>query len=340
MSRATGNRSDRERLAAALRAVLPRTVNVRVGRGKGLIVDLDIDGRRLTGAWIREGTLRQVHDILDGDTDRPDVVVARRLLPGARQILSAAGIGWVDESGAAEVATNDIIISRTGRPPASTERSPRWTLSVLSVAEALLCGTGATTVAAMQAATGLSAGSCVNALRTLSELGLLTSSIARGPSSGRRVADPDALLDAYAVAAVSLAPSLALRVGVIWQDAVEGVAELGRRLEEAGISWAVTGAVGAAVVAPLLTNVTTADIYFEANTIAQLEAIAREMDLRPIEGGRLTLRPFPTRTTRLLASSRNGVRVVPWPRLFVDLAGEGVRGEEAAEHLRENIRGT
>ena len=125
-----------------------------------------------------------------------------------------------------------------------------------------------------------------------------------------------------------------------WRDTVEGVAELGGRLDAAGISWAVTGAVGAAVVAPLLTNVTTADVYIDANTIAQLEATAREMDLRPIDGGRITLRPFPTRTTKLLASSVRGVRVVPWPRLFVDLAGEGVRGEEAAEHLRETIRGS
>ena len=85
--------------------------------------------------------------------------------------------------------------------------------------------------------------------------------------------------------------------------------------------------------------VTTADMYVDANTIAQLDAIARQMDLRPIDGGRLTLRPFPTRTANLLASSTHGVRVVPWPRLFVDLAGEGVRGEEAAEHLRETIRG-
>lgn len=339
MSNATVNRSNRGRLDAALRSVLPQTVNLRVGRGKGLIVELDLDGHRMTGAWLGEGSLRQVREIVDGDGDRPHVVAARRLLPGARDALSAAGIGWVDESGAAEIATSGIIVSRTGRPSKTAERSPHWTPAVLSVAEALLCRTGAT-VSAIQATTGLSAGSSVNALRILSELGLLTSSIARGPSSGRRVLDPDGLLDAYAVAASSLAPPLALRVGVTWQDVVEGVAGLGRRLDGAGISWAVTGAAGAAVVAPLLTNVTTADMYVDANTIAQLEAIARQMDLRPIDGGRLTLRPFPTRTANLLASSTHGVRVVPWPRLFVDLAGEGVRGEEAAEHLRETIRGS
>lgn len=338
MSRATVNRTDRRRLEAAVRAVLPRTVKVRAGRDKGRMVELDVDARRMTGVWLGEGSLRQIREILDRGTDRPDVVAARRLLPGAREALSAAGIGWVDESGAAEIATGGIIVSRSGRPSTTAERSSRWTSAVLSVAEALLCGTGAT-VSAIQSTTGLSTGSSVNALRTLSELGLLTSSIGRGPSSGRRVADPDALLDAYAVAAASLAPSLSVRVGVTWQDIVEGVAGLGRRLDGAGIDWALTGAAGAALIAPLLTNITTAGMYVDANTIAQLEAIAREMDLRPIDGGRLTLRPFPTRTARLLASTTQGVRVVPWPRLFVDLAGEGVRGEEAAEHLRETIGG-
>lgn len=30
---------------------------------------------------------------------------------------------------------------------------------------------------------------------------------------------------------------------------------------------------------------------------------------------------------------------VPWPRVYVDLPAEGVRGEEAAEHLREVMHG-
>ena len=55
MSNATVNRSNRGRLDAALRSVLPQTVNLRVGRGKGLIVELDLDGHRMTGAWLGEG---------------------------------------------------------------------------------------------------------------------------------------------------------------------------------------------------------------------------------------------------------------------------------------------
>ena len=69
------------------------------------------------------------------------------------------------------------------------------------------------------------------------------------------------------------------------------------------------------------------------------KAAAAAVNLRPIEGGRLTLRPFPTVAVRALASKVDGLRVAPWPRVYVDLRRSGVRGEEAAEHLREVFRG-
>ena len=40
-----------------------------------------------------------------------------------------------------------------------------------------------------------------------------------------------------------------------------------------------------------------------------------------------------------LAAVKDGLRLVPWPRAYADLRVVGVRGEEAAEHLRETIRG-
>jgi hypothetical protein len=86
---------------------------------------------------------------------------------------------------------------------------------------------------------------------------------------------------------------------------------------------------------PYLTEVATADVYVDGETMASLEAIAAEAGLRPIDGGRLTLRPFPTTTARSLATETAGLQVAPWPRVYADLRMEGVRGEEAAEHLRE-----
>ena len=102
---------------------------------------------------------------------------------------------------------------------------------------------------------------------------------------------------------------------------------------------AATGAAAAEVLAPTLTTLGSAEIYVQADTMAQIEAMARKAGLKQIDGGRLTLKPFPTMTSSVLASVVGGIRVVPWPRVYADLRLVGVRGEDAAEHLREVMRG-
>lgn len=325
------------RVEAAVRAVLPRSARIRVHRHDS-VVDLVVNGVPIEATWITEGGLRQVRGLLTRRRACPDIVVARRLSPGAREALSAAGVGWVDETGAAEIVLKSLIISRSGHPDVSPARPPRWTPAVLAVAEALLYGTNAT-VAAAQEATGLSTGSCTYALGVLTELELLSSEARRGRGSARRITNPDELLDAYATAAAGKAPAATLTVGVTWRDIVTGLIETGRRWETAGVDWAATGAVAASVIAPYLTSVTTAEVYVDAGTIGDLEVVAAKANLRPIEGGRLTLIPFPTATSRVLAEEIDGLPVVPWPRVYADLRTTGVRGEEAAEHLLEVVRG-
>jgi len=319
--------------------VLPRLVKARVPksqRNTGAV--LIVGGQELGIEWIGEGTLGHARRVLAKRRHRPDIVAARRLSPGARKALSDAGIGWVDETGAAEIAVGSIVVSRTGRTPEPADQPKRWTAAVLAVAEAILCGTKPT-VAATVSATGLSTGSCTQALRFLSDLGLLEAPARRGKFSGRHVTDPDQLLEAYASAAEQAPTPLSLQVGVTWRDPVAGLAETGRRWNEAKLAWAATGAVAASAIAPYLTSVTTAEVYVDAESMVLLEAAAAAVDLRPIEGGRLTLRPFPTVAVRELASKVDGLRVAPWPRVYVDLRRSGVRGEEAAEHLREVIPG-
>ncbi len=250
--------------------------------------------------------------------------------------LSEAGIGWVDESGAAEIAVGTIVVSRSGVTDKRDKRPKGWTRSVLAVAEAALCGIRAT-ASAMREATGLSMGSCVNALRVLTDLGLLEAAAARGRDSSRRVGDLDRLFDAYATAAETLASDLRLEVGVTWRDLADGVRSVARRWDSADVEYAVTGALAAEVLAPYLTSVPTAEVYVATDTIVGLEAAAAAVGLRPIEGGRLVLRPFPTVSTRRLAGEVDVLRVAPWPRVYVDLLHAGVRGEDSAEHLKEVV---
>jgi hypothetical protein len=294
-----------------------------------------VAGQRVGLTWVGEGNLGEVRRALAA-APHPDVVVGRRLSPGAREALAQAGVSWADETGAAEVALGTIVVSRTGRTVPAGPRPARWAPATLAVAEGLLCGVPAT-VAATQAATGLSSGSCTTALRTLTDLGLLEADAARGRAAGRRVVDPGALLAAYADAADALRPPERLAIGVTWRDPVAGLAELGRSWTSAGIEWCATGAVAAAILAPHLTQVGAAEVYVDAHTLAGLEAVAAEARLKPIEGGRLTLRPLPTLGVRRLAIEEGGLRLAPWPRVYTDLRTIGVRGEEAAEHLLEVV---
>ena len=326
------------RAEAALRVLLPATASMTVVGAHDSLVDVKVAGRRLRVVWAGEGWRRDIDPVIEKHDSRIDVVAARRMSAGGRAALNEAGIGWVDELGNAEVAIGSLLISRTGLVEHNEPPIPKWTPAVVAVTEALLLGTSAT-VSAIQGATGLSTGSCTNALRTLTELGYLEAATKRGRGSARNINDVDALLDAYANAAPGLTAELEVNVGVTWRDTIEGVRTVGKKWDEVGIEWAATGTVAGALTAPLLTNVSSAVVYVNQNTVATLNAAATTIDLKPLDGGRLTLRPFPTVTTSKLSEIIEDVKVAPWPRVYVDLRTTGVRGEEAADHLREVKRG-
>lgn len=325
------------RMAAALRAVLPPLVPVEVTAAPGPSdASVRIGDHRLLVRWVGKAGLREVRDTLRL-ADRPDVIVGSHLSLAARAEAGDAGLSWVDETGAAEIAVGQLVVSRTGRPPEERRRTAGWTASVISVAEAILCGTPAT-VSATAEATGHSLSSTAHALTTLTEMGLLDAETLRGPRSGRRVVDADRLLDEYAHAARRRSKA-ELRCGLAWRDPVGSVAQVAQRWERAGIAWAATAALGAAVLAPYLAEVTSGEVYVEATGQPELLAVARVGRIEPLDGGRLLLRPFPTAGSRLLAAEAGGLRVAPWPRVYADLRQVGVRGEEAAEHLREVVGG-
>ncbi len=190
----------------------------------------------------------------------------------------------------------------------------------------------------MAAATGRSTSTAAGALRELTALGLLASAANRGPRSGRKLVDPEILLDSYAGAASRLRSAQSLRIGVPWKHPLEVLEETGERWDKAGFVWAATGAMGAAVLAPYLTEFGEGEVYVDVPSEAGLRVAAARVGLEPLEGGRLVLRPFPTATSRRRRTMEEGIWIAPWPRIYSDLQHVGVRGEEAAEHLRETVR--
>lgn len=332
--------SDTDRILQDLRAVLPHGSQVSVEDAddppRDVLVTLNT--MTLRARWVTSGTLADTRRALSM-RPRPDLLVGSRLSQAARELTQDAGVGWVDETGAANVTTKHLLISRQGHRPSrpASGRVATWTPAVQGVAEALLVGTRPT-VDGVVSATGVAPSTAAAALRFLTDEGLLVATAARGRRSGRTIPDPLALLNAYAAAVSALPIRFSRRVGTTWRDPIAGATEAGRTWTSLNVAWAATGALSAAAVAPLVTQVSPMVIYLEAPSLAALTAAAAAAGLPPIEGGRLMVRPFPgTVTRRLTQTLDSGLNTVPWPRAYADLRPTGVRGEEAAEHLAERM---
>jgi len=329
-----------DRAIKSLRAVLPRAVDLsaapessaQTGNQHRWDVVVLIAGRGVTVEWLRAGTLPAVRDVL-ARHPRPDVVVTPRMSEGAKAAASDAGIGWVEETGAAEIALPFLIVSRTAVAHLPT-KPKRWRPSHLGVAEALLEGVRPT-VSAMTKATGMSASTVTTALAFLTSEGLLDADAARGRKSARHLNDPAALLDSYATAVENFPPAHEIQVGFLPKDPIRDIIRIGRAWSGHNVVWAATSAVAAATLAPFATQVAPLVIYVFADTYPQLVSVADLVDLTPIRGGRLVLRPFPTKATAKLCTWQDGLSIVPWARCYADLVPTGVRGEDIATNLRE-----
>jgi hypothetical protein len=327
---------DNDRALRAFEGVLPTDAGITVREQLDRDTVVEVAEQRLRIRWLSVGWPRQLKDAL-ARKPRPDIVAAPLLSPGSRHLASQQGIGWLDESGAADISRGTLLISRDGTPPLPLDTRLGWRPAALAVCEALLTGCPAT-VAAVTERTNLATGTVVGSLKFLNENGLLQAPAARGRTSGRHVADYDSLLDAYAAAAERLRPPTVVRVGALWRDPMQGVVEAGQAWDAINIRWAATSALAAAAMAPLLTETTPIEIYVTSRTISDLRKSAEVAGLREIDGGRILLRPFPTPANDALTEEiKPGLFSVLWPRAYADLRTVGVRGEDAAEHLREEM---
>lgn len=254
--RPDGCRAERR---AALEAVLPSGTRVELAHQRDQDFLVFVAGRKLRIRWLTVGWPRQVAEALRS-RPRPDIIAAPRLSPGARELAGSEHVGWVDESGAAEIHAEALLISRTGDPRKPVEAKLGWRPATLAVCEVLLAGCPAT-VSAVASETDLALSTVAESLKFLERDGLLDAQAARGPQSRRHVPDVNALLDAYAAAAERLRSPISLRVGVLWRDPIMGVVEAGRSWNSGRISWAVTSALSAARMAPMLTEVAPMEIY-------------------------------------------------------------------------------
>lgn len=266
-----------------------------------------------------------------------DVVFARRFSEGARAKLADHRIGWVDESGQANVNLRSglVILREPQMPEMSEGKSDRWTQTMLSAAEAILAGTPPT-VEAVEAATGMSRGAAANAMARFEQRGRLSRpEPKRGRGVARRIDDIDAFIDDYTSAAKEFrAKQKPMRLHRLMADPLDVLAtDIGPNLTAVGATWAVSGAAASTLLAPYLSDVPILELYVDPqhfdNTLAEV------IDARDVPRGHvIEVRESPTPV-----SAKGpwvvGVQVALPARVYADLMAAGGRFEEAAHHLRE-----
>jgi len=325
------------RTESALQSVLPGPLRVSAIKGPARDLDVMIAGAKLRVRWLPVGWPREVEDAARTDP-RPDIVIAPKMSPGAQKAAKDKGIGWIDETGAARIVIADplIVIEKDGDPREPLNTKVGWRRSTLAVCEAILAEIADPTVNSVVSATGISIGSAAAALKFLEQDGHLEGSVARGPDAARRIADRDLLLDAYSTAAARLRIPTSIEVGVLWRDPIPNLIAVGSSWNAAGFEWAMTSALSASLLAPFMTEVAPMEVYVTGRTPTDLHRAAQAVGLSAIVGGRLILRPFPTPAgARVSFEIAPGASSALWPRAFADLRVAGVRGDDAAEHLRE-----
>jgi hypothetical protein len=105
------------------------------------------------------------------------------------------------------------------------------------------------------------------------------------------------------------------------------------------MKWALSGWAGLELAAPFVTTVPVLHVAVEADALVdgRLRDVMRFTKLREVEeGARVEFRAFSPFVLSLATKLRD-LPVVSAPRLYADLRALGGRGEEAADHVREEL---
>lgn len=267
-------------------------------------------------------------------------VVAERLSPGAREVLRAREIAYYDRSGSLFFKHGDITID-IDRPAKSAERGTlgsEFEGAREQVVHALLHTHGRPfTGLELASLSGTSPFTVSQTLRILEPKGLVEGQRA-GRGAQRRLADPGALLDAWAAVWIRRPEPTTEWFFFAAKPGQMGSSIGWRLLKAAGISdWAYTGAEAGNYLAPLLTSVDRLDLVvppgraLEIARAVPLQAAKSGWNVRLIErSGAATMfqRPIPEYDMPLASP------YVVYLDLLKDDRG---RNKELAQHLRANV---
>jgi len=332
------------RIRDALRSVLPRGLRVEVEPLDEIVPTFTVIVRagkvehRFVVGWALEGWPADVERLLRL-APTVDVVSARAVSVGARESLTAHGIGWIDETGGAHLTLPSglVVVRDTVDRPQPPARDAHWARSTVAIAEAILSGTDPR-VDSVEHATGLSRGAAAKALAQLEHGRFLDRKTERGPDSARHVTDTAGLLDRYSTAVAALVHKTpVIKLHRLWDDPLGSlIHDIAPRLRSEEVAWAATGAAASMLLAPYLSNLTIVELYINEALTFDVERLAELLDARAVERGhRIEIRALPNQITATAGPVIDGVRCAPPARVYADLLAKGGRSAEAAQHLRE-----
>lgn len=324
-------------------------------RREGELVWVAIDGevQLFWPLWVGEGLpadARRGRNEIAHRLDLPHgvlpVVVARRISPGAHEVLEPEGISWADASGRARIVVpRRLYLMRLEPIRADARRGFKWSAAAETIAETILTsaagkhgpGVPIGRVIEIAAQTQVSAAHVARVLRQFDEQRYTVKTGAeRGSTATRELRDPGRMLSDWAGNYVAAGgPGTGAEFHVPWRDATQSIALLGNAF--AGLDWAVTSEVAADRIEPYLTSVPTLEAYVPQQNFAEARnRLAAHPDATEVEtGGRIRLFPADPHVLRLTEDEGDGMRVVSPVRVYADLLRHGGRSAEAAEQLRE-----
>ncbi|MHB8060860.1 MAG: type IV toxin-antitoxin system AbiEi family antitoxin [Gaiellaceae bacterium] len=310
-------------------------------------VEVGVTRHRLVAIWAGNGWPSDVAGLGSADAPWPrdEVVTARRFSRAAIERLEAMRANWADETGRAHIESTSglLVLREMERPSRHSPTAFRWSASAASIAEYLLAEPARSLrVSDLAKQSGWSHAQVSNVLQHFDKQGWTEKSgTSRGPSTKRRLAEPAALLDAWAdfIASSKRTRVLAHRnvpdlMSFLRQD-------LTRAFAQREIGWATSGWAGLELAAPFATSVPVLHIYVADTALldGRLHEVMAELQLREVEEGARVEFLASERGPLSLASERNGLYVVSPPRLYADLRALGGRAEDAADHAREVLIG-
>lgn len=339
------------RAARALTRAVERPVEPlaegRDGRW-GVIVSVGGVDHRLELVWAGEGWPADVDEVLariPPPWPRQLLVVGRRFSPGALDLLREHDANWVDETGRASIeGPAGLLVIRDAERKLDDVREVRfrWSASSVDIAELLLTQPKEK-INAVEIAErlGWSHAQTTSVLRRFDKEGWTAKvGAGRGPTGVRRLATPASLLDAWAAHVGGREHEHVLAHRVLRDPMAFLRDELASVLTDS-MPWATSGWAGLEVAAPFVTAVPVLQIYVPTEAFAdgRLRAAMQAAGLREVDEGARVEFWTASATALSLSSTTAGVPVVSAPRLYADLRALGGRGEEAAQHVREELIG-